>query len=170
MSYSVCLSICLCLRLSVYLSIYLSIYLSAYLPVCQTIYQAVWRTATCRCIKSILPAGVSKPFPSQIYAIPRDLTISRGEGCQSRVQIKPFCPRHPFISLPRVQIVGFCPRRLIHVCRSGLSAPVGFHGCCGRTAARARSAQGASQFAAGYAAVRLTHHSDDRPVHLTKTS
>ena len=39
-----------------------------------------------------------------------------------------------------------------------------------RTAARARSAQGASQFAAGYAAVRLTHHSDDRPVHLTKTS
>ena len=34
----------------------------------------------------------------------------------SRVQIKPFRPRHPFISLPRVQIVGF--------------APVGFHGCC----------------------------------------
>ncbi len=38
-----------------------------------------------------------------------------------------------------------------------------------RTAAKARSAQGASQFAAGYAAVRLTHHGDDRPVHLTKT-
>ena len=31
-----------------------------------------------------------------------------------------------------------------------------------RTAARARSAQGASQFAAGYAAVRLTRHGDVR--------
>ena len=48
-----------------------------------------------------------------------------------RVQIRPFRPRHPFISLPRVQIVGF--------------APVGFNECCPRTAARARSAQGASQ-------------------------
>ena len=56
----------------------------------------------------------------------------------------------------RVQIRPFCP--------------VGFHGCCPRTAARARSAQGASQFAAGYAVVRLTHHSDDRPVHIMKTS
>ena len=73
----------------------------------------------------------------------------------SRVQILLFCPRHPFISLLRVQIGPFCPRRLSW----RLS----------RTAARARSAQGASQFAAGYAAVRLTHHSDDRPVHLTKT-
>ena len=129
--------------------------LSIYLPVCQTLYQAVWRTATCRRITSILPAGVSKPFPPQIYAIPRDLPISRGEGCQSRVQIRPVCPRHPFISLSRVQIGPFCPRRLSW----RLS----------RTAARARSAQSASQFAAGYAAVRFTHHSDDRPVHLTKT-
>jgi len=48
----------------------------------------------------------------------------------SRVQIRPFRPRHPFISLSRVQIVGFCPRRWIHVCKSGPSAPVGFHGCC----------------------------------------
>ena len=39
-----------------------------------------------------------------------------------------------------------------------------------RTAARARSAQGASQFAAGNAAVRVSHHSDDRPVHVMKTS
>ena len=30
----------------------------------------------------------------------------------------------------RVQIAGFRPRRLIYVCRSGLFAPVGFHGCC----------------------------------------
>ena len=57
-----------------------------------------------------------------------------------------------------------------HVCRSGPSAPVGFHGGCPGTAARARSAQGASQFAACYAAVRLTHHSDVRPVHIMKTS
>lgn len=42
----------------------------------------------------------------------------------SRVQIGPFCPRRPFISLSRVQIVGFCPRRLIYVCIFGLSAPV----------------------------------------------
>ena len=65
----------------------------------------------------------------------------------SRVQIRPFRPRHPFISLSRVQIMGFRPRRLIRVCKSGLSAPVvllielhgcrlrgfapvGFHGCC----------------------------------------
>ena len=48
----------------------------------------------------------------------------------SRVQIRPFRPRHPFISLSRVQIVGFCPRRWIHVCKSGPSAPVGLHGCC----------------------------------------
>ncbi len=46
------------------------------------------------------------------------------------VQIKPFCPRHPFISLPRVQIMGFRPRRWIHVCRSGPFAPVGFNECC----------------------------------------
>ena len=26
-----------------------------------------------------------------------------------------------------MQIVGFCPRRWIHVCKSGLSAPVAFH-------------------------------------------
>ena len=48
----------------------------------------------------------------------------------SRVQIRPFCPRRPFISLPRVQIMGFRPRRLIPVCRSGPFAPVGFHVCC----------------------------------------
>ena len=39
-----------------------------------------------------------------------------------------------------------------------------------RTAARARSAQGASQFAAGYAAVRFPHHGDDSPVRIMKTS
>gem|GEM_PF-6998194 len=55
------------------------------------------------------------------------------------------------------------------VCKSWVSAPVGFHGGCPGTAARARLAQSASQFAAGYAAVRFTHHSDGRPVHLTKT-
>ena len=119
MSYSVCLSI--------YLSICLSVCLSIYLPVCQTIYQAVWRTATCCSITSILTAGVSKPFPSQIYSILRDLTISRVEGCQSRVQIRPFCPR-----------------RLIHVCRSCL-LPRRLSWMLSRTAARARSAQGASQ-------------------------
>ena len=70
-----------------------------------------------------------------------------GGGRDSRVQIRPFCPRHSFISLSRVQIMGFRPRRLILVCRSGPSAPVvlhiaphvcesrvfdpvGFHGCC----------------------------------------
>ena len=47
-----------------------------------------------------------------------------------RVQIRPFCPRHPFISLSRVQIVGFCPRRWIHVCRLRVFAPVGFNECC----------------------------------------
>ena len=135
MSYSICLSICLCLRLCLLLTVYLSIYL----PACQTIYQAVWRTATCCSITSILPAGVSKPFPPQIYSILRDLPISRGEGCQSRVQIRPVCPRQLSCMLSR-------------------------------TAARARSAQGASQFAAGHAAVRLTHHGDDRPVHIMKTS
>ena len=51
-----------------------------------------------------------------------------------------------------------------HGCRLRVFAPVGFQGCCPRTAARARSAQGASQFAAGYAAVRLTHHCDVRHV------
>ncbi len=56
----------------------------------------------------------------------------------------------------RVQIRPFCPRRLSWM--------------LSRTAARARSAQGASQFAAGHAAVRLTHHSEDRPVHIMKTS
>ena len=49
----------------------------------------------------------------------------------SRVQIRPFCPRRPFISLPRVQIMGFRPRRLSCM--------------LSRTAARARSAQGTSQ-------------------------
>ena len=73
-----------------------------------------------------------------------------------RVQIRPFCPRRRPNRSSRVQIMGFCPRRRPLV--------------LSRTAARARSAQGASQFAAGYAAVRLTHHSDVRPVHLTKTS
>ena len=47
-----------------------------------------------------------------------------------RVQIRSICPRRPFISLSRVQIVGFRPRRWIHVCRTGPSAPVGFHVCC----------------------------------------
>ena len=63
-----------------------------------------------------------------------------------RVQIRPFCPRRRPNRSSRVQIMGFCPRR----------RPLVLF----RTAARARSAQGASQFAAGYAAVRLTHHSD----------
>ena len=35
---------------------------------------------------------------------------------------------------------------------------------------KGRSAQGASQFAAGYAAVRVPHHNDGRPVHIMKTS
>ena len=65
----------------------------------------------------------------------------------SRVQIRLFCPRHPFISLlrvqigpfcprrsshcpSRVQIVGFCSRRLILVRRLRGFAPVGFNGCC----------------------------------------
>ena len=100
------------MSVSMSMSVSASDCLSVYLSICQTIYQAVWRTATSCSITSILPAGVSKPFPPQIYAIPRDLPISRGEGCQSRVQIRPFCPRRPFISLSRVQIVGFCPRRL----------------------------------------------------------
>ena len=56
----------------------------------------------------------------------------------------------------RVQIADFCPRRLSCM--------------LSRTAARARSVQGASQFAAGYAAVRVPHHSDGRPVHIMKTS
>ncbi len=56
----------------------------------------------------------------------------------------------------RVQIGPFSPRRLSWM--------------LSRTAARARSAQGASQFAACYAAVRLTHHGDDRPVRIMKTS
>ena len=47
-----------------------------------------------------------------------------------RVQIRPFCPRRSSHCSSRVRIVGFCPRRLIHVCRSGLFAPVVFHGCC----------------------------------------
>ena len=51
----------------------------------------------------------------------------------SRVQIRHFCSRRPFISLSRVQIMGFCPRRWIHVCRSSLFAPViplfHCHGC-----------------------------------------
>ena len=48
----------------------------------------------------------------------------------SRVQIRPFCPRRPFISLPRVQIMGFRPRRMIHVCKITPFAHVAFHGCC----------------------------------------
>ena len=68
---------------------------------------------------------------------------------------------------------GFVPvafHIVLHGSESRVSAYVAFHGCCPRTAARVRSAQGASQFAAGYAAVRFTHHSDDRPVHIMKTS
>ena len=42
---------------------------------------------------------------------------------------------------------------------ASLLPPSFFIDVVGRTAARARSAQGASQFAAGYAAVRLPHHS-----------
>ena len=59
----------------------------------------------------------------------------------SRVRIRLFCPRRSSYWTLRVQIAGFCPRRLSCM--------------LSRTAARARSAQGASQFAAGYAAVRL---------------
>ena len=58
------------------------------------------------------------------------MPISCGEGCQSRVQIRSFCPRRPFISLSRVQIVGFCPRRLIHVCKITPFALVVLYGCC----------------------------------------
>jgi len=113
----------------------LFVYLTDYQSINQTVRLSatclsVNLSATCRSIPSILSAWVWKLFPPQIYAIPRDLPISRGEGCQSRVQIRPVCPRHPFISLPRVQIMGFCPRRMIHVCKSGPSAPVVLHGCC----------------------------------------
>ena len=48
----------------------------------------------------------------------------------SRVHIRPFCPRHPFISLLRVQIGPFCPRRWIHVCKITPFVPVAFHVCC----------------------------------------
>ena len=68
-----------------------------------------------------------------------------------------------FIPLPRCQ---FCPtfgmpfRKECHVGKyASLLPPSFFIDVVGRTAARARSAQGASQFAAGYAAVRLPHHS-----------
>ena len=68
-----------------------------------------------------------------------------------------------FIPLPRCQ---FCPtfgmpfRKECHVGKyASLLPPSFFIDVVGRTAARARSAQGASQFAAGYTAVRLPHHS-----------
>ena len=44
-----------------------------------------------------------------------------------RVQIRPFCTRQAISELSRGQIVGFCPRHWIHVCRSGLFAPVVLH-------------------------------------------
>ena len=51
-------------------------------------------------------------------------------------------------------------RKECHVGKyASLLPPSFFIDVVGRTAARARSAQGASQFAAGYAAVRLPHHS-----------
>ena len=64
----------------------------------------------------------------------------------SRVQIRPFCTRHAVFERSRVQIRPFCP------CRPSLILT--------RTVARARSAQGVSQFAAGYAAVRRTASPD----------
>ena len=77
----------------------------------------------------------------------------------SRVQIRPFCTRQTIFERRRVQIRPFCPRRLPHC-----SSRVQIVGFCprrpslmlSRTAARARSAQGTSQFAAGHAAARLT--------------
>ena len=76
----------------------------------------------------------------------------------SRVQIRPFCTRQSISELSRGQIVGSCP--------PSLDSRVQFQPFCpcppslilsrtaARTVARARSAQGSSQFAAGYAAVR----------------
>ena len=58
------------------------------------------------------------------------------------------CIRAPLLPPPRY-VAG-------HGC---ILPPSSFIDVVGRTAARARSAQGASQFAAGYAAVRLPHHS-----------
>ena len=57
-----------------------------------------------------------------------------------------FCTRHAVFERSRVQIRPFCP------CRPSLILT--------RTVARARSAQGVSQFAAGYAAVRRTASPD----------
>ena len=91
------------------------------------------------------------------------------------------CSSHSF---SRVRIVGFAPVvgftcadpaflppsafSLIFTCADLAFLPPSL--MLSRTAARARSAQGASQFAACYAAVRFTHHSDGRPVHIMKTS
>ena len=62
----------------------------------------------------------------------------------SRVQIRPFCTLHAIFERSRGHIRPFCPRRPSLI----LSRTAA------RTATRARSAQGVSQFAACYAAVR----------------
>lgn len=151
MSCSVCLTICLFVYLTDYQSIYLSIRSSVCLPpVCLSI-----------CLP---PAAAFHPYCPQGFGnnFRRKYTQSR-VICQS-VVVK--VASHVCKSGPSAPVVLLIE---LHGCRSGPFAPVAFHGCCPRTAAMARSAQGASQFAACYAAVRHTRHSDVRPVHLTKT-
>lgn len=79
-----------------------------------------------------------------------------------------FSRRNPSFSCRRLS---FSRRR--HLCHAdcpGIPAPILTTSFCAPAAARTRSARGASQFIAGYAAARLVYHSDDRPVYITKTS
>ena len=122
---------------------------------------AMYRAATaflsrCRLHRRFCPYSWSSSFDSCRRAPAAAFAgYIAAPSLDSRVQIRPFCPRRCPNRSSRVQIMGFCPRR----------RPLVLF----RTAARARSAQGASQFAAVYAAVRLPHHSDVRLVQLTKT-
>ena len=143
-------------------SVCLSDYLFAYLPDYQSIYLSI-RPSVCLSI-CLPPAAAFHPYCPQGFGnnFRRKYTQSR-VICQS-VVVK--VASHVCRSGPSAHVISLFH---CHGCRSWVFAPRRLSWMLSRTAARARSAQGASQFAAGYAAVRLTHHSDDRPVHLTKT-
>ena len=81
----------------------------------------------------------------------------------SRVQIRPFCTRQTIFELSRVLIVGFClvvglRVQILPFCPRRPSLILSR--TAARTVARARSAQGASQVAADYAAVRCAASPD----------
>ena len=113
-------------------------------PASEDALVALGRISLLCCAAALNPDDARGLFVLHVFAAARGKIASFAYVVAFTCANTTFCTRHAVFERSHVQILPFCPRRPSLI----LSRTAA------RTAAKARSAQGASQFAAGYAAVR----------------